>query len=174
MLLKEKELKRFLAKINIDQNGCWNWVGAHDLKGYGQVKIRRLHKTVLLAHRISYQHYIGDISKNMYICHKCDNPQCVNPEHLFVGTHQDNMDDMISKGRYKHPNVKGTKNPKSKLTEQDVYQIIKLLPIYTNKDIGNKFNVSHSTISCIRRGKVWTHITGINKNSFKKYKSMGK
>lgn len=90
--------EKFKSKIMIDETtGCWNWNACIDTSGYATFivdgkKVR--------GHRYSYQYYIGDIG-TLFVCHKCDNTKCVNPFHLFSGTHQDNMDDMYNKGRRK-------------------------------------------------------------------------
>lgn len=106
-------LERFEAKINKEtESGCWEWTAYLDSKGYGafryEGKTRR-------AHRVSWMIYKGDIPKgNGYhgtcVLHKCDNRRCVNPEHLFLGSNQDNMLDMVSKGRGITPNFSGEKN----------------------------------------------------------------
>lgn len=106
-------------------SGCWLWHGSTDKNGYGvictgshQAGTRRYIK----AHRLSYELYCGAIPAGQIVCHRCDNPSCVNPEHLFVGSWGDNVTDMMRKGRYKcggkpHP---GEKNGNAKLTASDV------------------------------------------------------
>jgi hypothetical protein len=79
---------------------CWDWIGCCNQKGYGLIKIKGKSK---LAHRISWEIYKGLLLKNICVLHKCDNPKCVNPEHLFLGTRADNMKDMADKGRSKQP-----------------------------------------------------------------------
>ena len=75
--------------------GCWEWRGTKNSKGYGQFRFNgRVHR----AHRLAYEIYVGPLDQ-LHVCHHCDNPSCVNPEHLFLGTHQDNMDDMSRKFR---------------------------------------------------------------------------
>jgi hypothetical protein len=96
-------LRRFWG--HVDKNpghgpsgSCWMWIGSIDSKGYGSTAIRQ--KTIA-AHRASYVHTVGAIPEGMNLCHKCDNPACVNPDHLFPGTQQDNVTDMMEKGRHR-------------------------------------------------------------------------
>lgn len=93
--------ERFLNKIQKVDSGCWEWSAALNTLGYGAI-VDAI-GTTKAAHRISYQIYIGDIPARMCVCHKCDNPKCVSPFHLFLGTHSDNMRDRSAKGRYKGP-----------------------------------------------------------------------
>ena len=101
--LKEKFYERFAVD---EQTGCWNWVRGKFTGGYGAISHNR--KTIK-AHRASYELHFGPIPKNLFVCHKCDNPSCVNPDHLFLGTASDNAKDMVSKGR--NPDISGEKNP---------------------------------------------------------------
>lgn len=88
--------KRFWERVSKQDNGCWLWTGHTNPRGYGVIAVNG---TMWLAHRYSYQLHTGSIPDKLFVCHKCDVPSCVNPDHLFLGTHQDNMDDMAAKGR---------------------------------------------------------------------------
>jgi hypothetical protein len=87
--------QRFLTNVD-KRNGCWLWQTRKDRRGYGQFFYKR---GVHSAHRISYMIFKGEIGEGLFVCHKCDNPPCVNPDHLFLGTAKDNMHDMLAKGR---------------------------------------------------------------------------
>lgn len=146
---------RFLDKV--DQTGdCWEWQGYRSPRGYGQV--RRAGQSHL-THRYSYEQHVGPIPSGLQVCHRCDNPSCVNPEHLFLGTQRDNMQDMYRKGR--QGTFKGGLNGKAVLTDSLAYQI------YTRAKAGEgssalarEFGVTPSTVSDIKHGRVWSHVTG--------------
>lgn len=98
---KEQRMEEFARRIN--ENGslildtpCWEWIGNKSQNGYGQFSSRYFST---LAHRASWEIFVGPIPDGLYICHRCDNKSCVNPEHLFLGTQHDNMLDMVQKGR---------------------------------------------------------------------------
>jgi hypothetical protein len=98
MIEDKNTLKRFYDKVEKGQKGeCWNWIAAKTSKGYGCFKLKG---KVLLAHRLSYLISVGQINPKMDICHHCDNPSCVNPNHLFQGSRSENMKDSVRKGRF--------------------------------------------------------------------------
>ena len=117
---------RFLAKIDKQENGCWEWTASCSCDGYGHSWYEG---KSILAHRFSYMiHHPLTIDLREYpkicVCHRCDNPKCVNPAHLFLGTHTDNMIDKENKKRANRNNpAKGEKVKSSKLTEQKVREI---------------------------------------------------
>jgi predicted DNA-binding protein (UPF0251 family) len=145
----------FLKKILVDTNGCWLYQGAIKKTGlgYGWVTYE---KKQMNAHRASWIIKNGAIDKGLSVCHKCDVPSCINPDHLFLGTHSENIKDMWNKKRHKPTNEGGEKNPASKLTLDQVKQIrILLSEKVKQRVIAEKFNVSVPTISNIKTSYRW-------------------
>jgi hypothetical protein len=149
-------VRRFFSKVDIkNENECWNWLNLINSGGYGQFKYDS--KTIG-AHRISYILSNGKILEGMNILHRCDNKRCVNSKHLFLGTHQDNSDDMFNKGRDRcSHNQNGEDNPNTNLTWELVNKIRKE---YFENDIsmdmlGKKYGITHSTIGFIIDNKTW-------------------
>ena len=142
--------ERLLSKVAYGFSDCWTFIGALTSDGYG---ILHGHGEKL-AHRASYKEFCGSIPQSMMVLHKCDNPMCVNPEHLFVGTHADNMRDMKNKGRAHRPI--GSKNPKSKINSESASQIRLLFASgESTKSLALKFPISQSSIYRIIRGTTW-------------------
>jgi len=96
MVITDETVKRFFAKVVVGEN-CWGWLGSTS-KGYGQMSSRK-RKSPFKAHRLSWVIHNGDIPKGLVVRHSCNNPTCVNPKHLKVGTQKDNADDMVKAGR---------------------------------------------------------------------------
>ena len=151
--------ERLLANVNTTEPGfCWDWLKHKNKQGYGNIGIKN--KT-LMAHRVSYETFIGEIPKGMLICHHCDRPSCINPSHLFLGSHKDNSDDKIKKGRENLPRGENHWHihGKTKLCVDDVMKIKEKLKegLSTHK-IALEFNVSAANISGIKREKHWRHV----------------
>lgn len=146
----------FLSRSWRDANDCWNWIGNTDKNGYGVIE--RDGKK-LFAHRVSL-HSTGINVTDRFVCHKCDNPACVNPDHLFAGTPSDNVQDMISKGRKVEADRKGTKNPNSKLNENLVREIASAEG--SQQQIADRFGISQRTVSRIKRNETWLHMEALD------------
>lgn len=145
---------RFFSKFK-QTEGCWNWEGCLS-SGYGVIGSGG---NRMKAHRVSWEIHNGKIPKQKCVCHKCDNPKCVNPDHLFLGTHQKNMDDMISKGRANKAH--GEDVGLSKLTVIEVVAIKRLRERKVKvKDLSFAFNTSDSTIKNILYGRTWRCVDG--------------
>jgi len=134
---------RFFRHVNKTET-CWLWTGYTRRYGYfnnGQY--------IEVAHRYSYKLHKSDIPDGMYVCHACDNPACVNPDHLFLGTQKDNMRDMHSKGRGNPP--RGLRNHKARLTDTQVQQIKNDPRIY--REIAADFDTSIATVGKIKNNQ---------------------
>ena len=95
--IRKPVIDRFIRKFEIDhETECWNWIAGIDGEGYGSFWLYGKNRS---AHRVAYQISVGQIPEDMYICHSCDNPLCVNPDHLWLGTQAENLQDMRDKGR---------------------------------------------------------------------------
>lgn len=147
----ESDYPRFMKKVAKEENGCWTWLGAKRKSGYGAFGFGR---STDYAHRAAYRLFVGPIPGGQYVCHKCDTPLCVNPDHLFVGTATENMQDASAKGRVKLPRVeqmlRAEDQPMARLTNDQVREI--RASGETLSVLAKRFGVSQATISCARRG----------------------
>lgn len=152
---------RLFNGISVNNStGCWEWNKTKNNHGYGQLTVN---KKTAFAHRLSYELFNGEIPNGSQVLHKCDNPSCINPAHLSIGTASDNMRDCYNRGRSKlKPNsMPGTQNPSAKLNATDVLEIRKLLKNgHRQHKIAKLFGISQSNVSDIKRGVIWneTHI----------------
>lgn len=150
-------LERFEAKFT-KSDGCWEWGGSKSRSGYGGFMVAGRKQ---LAHRVSYQLYVGEIPAGLCVCHRCDNRGCVNPDHLFLGTHTDNMRDCVNKGRRKIKwiDTSGEKRSRSKLNESQVIEIrTKHESGARGVDLAKEYGVSRPAISMIVRRHNWAKI----------------
>lgn len=148
--VRPPESERFLKWVEKRENGCWEWIGHRNAAGYGKYLKE-------IAPRAAYRIFKGAIPSGALICHKCDNPSCVNPDHLYAGNHQTNMDDCLVRGRmWKEC---GTARWCAKLNEEKVLAILHLVmdgvPIL---HISRQFGVARSVIYHIAMGTRWRHV----------------
>lgn len=150
---------QLLFQLNVSFNervektdGCWIWKGSKISRGYGSFHSDGYGKRIS-AHRLSWKLHKGEIPKGLVIRHKCNNPICVNPDHLLLGTLKDNSRDRIEAGN----SCKGIKNTKSKLNEKQVTEIKNSLKL-GEKGIAKKYGISRSTICSIKQNRTWNHV----------------
>ena len=145
-------MKRFWDKVN-KTDSCWLWTGCKSPKGYG---VFRIIGGTIRAHRFSYLLKHGAIPDCLMVLHKCDNPACVNPDHLYLGTARENAVDMFERNP---PNRRGVLSKRSKLNDDKVRAIISLSRSgLSNMELGVMFNVHNSTISKVVLRKEWNHV----------------
>lgn len=148
---KAKEIK---WKIN--KNDCWECTSHKpNFDGYCRIVID---KKYFYIHRLFYEKYNSKIPKELLVCHKCDNPKCINPNHLFLGTDADNMADKIKKGRQSR--LLGENNGRVKITKEQAIEIKYNIYNLSKKELQEKYNLSLSQINKIRRGTRWENLKG--------------
>ncbi len=149
-------MRRFTDKVDIkNKDDCWNWLGGKSSDGYGNF---RFEGKIVGSHVVAYKlhHNVNDL-KGLHVLHTCDNPSCVNPEHLFLGTASDNAIDKVSKGR--HNDHKGELHPMVKLTEQLVIYIREQFKRGKSQAaIAREVKVTRNNIHHIVHRRSWTHI----------------
>lgn len=178
--LSDQQKERFWTKV-LRGEGCWEWLGYRQPNGYGMIS--QSHTSQVYAHRVAWVIKYGPIPEDMCVLHRCDNPSCVRPDHLFLGTRAENHQDMVKKGRMrrgdahpsridpsyllrgdKHPArtrngdylLRGEKHPSAKLTEDQVREI--RASSESNADLARKFGVQRKYVWALRRGKNWRSV----------------
>jgi hypothetical protein len=169
--------ERFWRKVRKGE-GCWEWTGARNSKGYGNVRIARRYRG---AHRVSYELTRGPIPAGLLVCHSCDNPVCVRPDHLFLGTVKNNSDDMVRKGRqakgekigahlrglrngkYTKPErtPRGERNGQAVLTAERVAEIRHRYAAggVTQLQLAAEYGVNDRCISAVINHQTWKHVS---------------
>lgn len=152
-----KDISRFWNKVTVtaDPDKCWEWT-ASLRKGYGQIRMRRSSRTVDYAHRVSYIIAYGEIADEVKVCHSCDNPKCCNPHHLFLGTHTDNSNDKVSKGRQ----ATGENHGMHKLTNEQVLSARERFAAgeVTKTELARQMQVTCTTVIRLLRRESWKYI----------------
>ncbi len=160
-----RQIKGFWEGINIlDKNSCWEWKRSVNKDGYGRTGVAGQD---LIAHRVAYFLHYNENPMQLVVCHKCDNPICCNPHHLFLGTNKENTLDMVSKGR----NQIGENHIRAKITEEEVSKIkeLYLTGNYHHPDLAKLFSISKRQIGRILRGEGWTHLEAPDLTKVKGY-----
>lgn len=147
--------ERFFRKI-VKTEECWLWFGNIRPNGYGSIQEGGKGSRTLSAHRLSYEIHKGEIPDGMVVMHSCDNPSCVNPDHLSVGTYKDNTHDMIAKGRKRTVAPKGTGNGKAKLNDD----LVRYIRQSDKKaaSIARELGLSENCIRGVLSGRTWSHV----------------
>jgi hypothetical protein len=143
-------MDNFWSKVE-KTDGCWFWRAAKTYNNYGRFNYKG---RIMGAHQVSYILAHGDIPDKLWVLHTCDHRDCVNPEHLFLGTRQENMDDMAAKGR----SARGMRNANAKLTDEQVLTIRSLVGEHSQAELCRMFNISPMQMSRIVRGLRWKHL----------------
>lgn len=151
--------EKIAPRIDQNSNGCWEWTGAKSDRGYGHLMMDR--KT-FYVHRLVYEMAVGPIPEGFQVCHRCDNRICCRPEHLFTGTNQDNIDDMVRKGRSTRGRKtkpefirRGERNPATKFTDDQIQSMRELVAAgVKQKDIAILFSASRALVCMVVNRKV--------------------
>jgi hypothetical protein len=152
LAMTEAQFEKFLSHVRIAPSSCHEWIGAKTRYGYGVFQYDKKRRA---AHRVAFERRFG--ATKLDVCHKCDNPACVNAAHLFPGTAKDNIQDAIKKGRMciRH----GTAQTAAKLDNEKVVHIrAKYVSGISQRNLAREFNVSQRLIGMVVRGESWIHV----------------
>lgn len=155
--LTQEFLERFWSRIH-KGDGCWEWTWSKDNKGYGMMGMPS--RNAVKVHRISWAIHYGQIPEGLCVLHHCDNPPCVRPDHLFVGTNLDNIINKMEKGRAALPMIRGEGHGLAKLNAEQVLQIRELYATgkFSYREVGERFGVFLTNIRSIVKRESWKHI----------------
>ena len=158
-IIEQFAIEKFFKKVAVEPNtGCLLWFGAHGKYGYGNLCVGKIHKS---AHRYSWEMHRGPIPVGMWVLHKCDTPVCVNPDHLFLGSHKDNCADKVKKGRH----LIGESVKNAKLNRDLVLWIRENYkkgdPEFGGAPISRKIGVTESAVSMVMSGKRWAAVKAL-------------
>jgi hypothetical protein len=153
--------ERLWSRVGVSEDGCWEWTGPVIRNGYAMLRVFGRKE---MAHRMAYADRVGGVPRHLHVLHKCDNRRCCRPDHLFLGTQQDNMNDMKMKGRQAKgaslsAKISGDLSGRRKLSSKEVGEIRAILKsgLLTQRKIAKKYGVCQQTISCINTGYSWSH-----------------
>lgn len=166
-------IERFWRYVDKKPSGCWIWTGARcggqEVGGYGRFRVRQINEHY--AHRFAFRHFNGPVASDKYVCHRCDNPICVNPAHLFLATATENIADARRKNRLATGNrhglaknpfaaARGNRCPHAKLTGTAVAEIRRRYRprMVSQQDLANEFGVSREAIREVLKGRSWRHL----------------
>lgn len=140
-------IDRVLRRVVKNADGCWLWQGSVTAYGHGQIGVRKPKKRLVMTHRLTFEHFCGPIPEGLCVCHLCDVPNCINPDHLFLGTKAENSADMVTKGRARS----GLGLPHTRIPDEDV-TIIRSSP-FTDSHLALRYGVTPNHIYSIRNGR---------------------
>jgi hypothetical protein len=146
-------IDRFLAKV-VKTEGCWLWTARKTPQGYGRFGYQGENR---LAHRVAFELFKAPFASGLHVLHRCDNPGCVNPDHLFLGTNAANVEDKVSKGRAQR--LEGERNGRSKLTEADVLAIRDAVARGVHRqELARLYGVAPMHINSVAARRSWRHV----------------
>lgn len=155
LLITIPEMNKFFDSVNKTED-CWEWIGYKDKAGYARLMIR---SQWLLGHVLSYLLHFGPIPGDLHVCHSCDNPCCVNPNHLWLGTHQQNMKDRNDKGRCGQTERNGEMITTAILTSESAAEIRKCVAQGAKQsDMAKRFGVTRGTINSLIKRRTWKQV----------------
>lgn len=153
--MRKHIIDRLMEKTKVDADtGCWEWTGGKAGNGYGNIWYNG---KLTYTHRLSYELFTGEIPAGLFILHKCDNPACINPDHLWAGTAKENSIDCVQKGRDNPPHHIGEKNGRAKLSSSQVLEIRK--DKRTHHKLAEIYGVSYGLIGHIKARRCWKHLS---------------